>query len=380
MEGALPQGTRLGHCEIHRVLGRGGGGISYLAYDAHLEREVVIKEHFPPMLCLRTPGAAEVQPVSPEGYERSLLSFCREARILAGLNHPGVVKVYDIFQACGTAYMVMEYVEGERLGDWLPAHAEEVQGVTLVLLQILAALGYLHAHEVLHRDLKPSNIIIRDDAQPVLIDFGAAMLGTPPTTITLVGTPGYAAPEQFQQHGQVGPWSDVYALAHSFGKLLPIKSLRRYPRRFVSSLKRAGEDDIDHRYVSAADWAGALRHGQNGACRVLLMLTGAFLLGAMCVWVLYQSPEAVGGPHADDKPAVPTVSPYTAAERKIIQERMQNLLRLQYRETLEREAENYGYTGGDDRRAWIDAKVEEWVRKMQSQTQELMERHVEPVD
>ena len=378
MEGALPQGTRLGHCEIRRVLGRGGGGISYLAYDAHLEREVVIKEHFPPMLCLRTPGAAEVQPVSPDGYERSLLSFCREARILAGLNHPGVVKVYDIFQACGTAYMVMEYVEGERLGDWLPPHAPEVQGVMLVLQRILEALGYLHAHEVLHRDIKPSNIIIREDAQPVLIDFGAAMLGTPPTTITLVGTPGYAAPEQFQQHGRVGPWSDLYALAHSMGKLLPGKVLRRYPRRFVCALKRAGVDDIDRRYACAADWVGALRNPQSNACRLLLLLAGAFLLGVVCVGALLQSPDAVVMPHADDEPAVVPVSLYTEAEKNTIRERMQKILRLQYREALERDAENYGYTGEGDRRAWIDAKVEEWVRQMQHQTQELMERQVVP--
>ena len=385
MEGALPQGTRLGHCEIRRVLGRGGGGISYLAYDAHLAREVVIKEHFPPMLCLRIPGTAEVQPVSPDGYERSLLSFCREARILAGLNHPGVVKVYDIFQACGTAYMVMEYVEGERLGVWLPAHAAEVQGVTQTLQQILAALGYLHAHEVLHRDIKPSNIIIRDDTQPVLIDFGAAMLGTPPTTITLVGTPGYAAPEQFQQHGRVGPWSDLYALAHSFGKLLPGKELRRYPRRFVCSLKRAGVDDIDRRYTCAADWMGALLNQQNNACRMLLLLAGAFLLGVVCVLAwgvlgLHQSPDAVVMPHADDKPAVLSVSPYTEVEKKSIQQRMQKILRLQYRETLERDAENYGYTGAGDRRAWIDAKVEEWVRQMQHHTQNLMEHHVVPAE
>ena len=375
---ALPPGTLLGHCELREVLGRGGGGISYLAYDAHLEREVVIKEHFPPTLCFRRPGDAVVHPVSDAGYERSLDAFCREARILAGVNHPGVVKVYDIFQACGTAYMVMEYVEGERFGDWLPAHAAEVQGVCAVLLQLLEALGYLHAHEVLHRDIKPSNIIIRDDAQPVLIDFGAAMLGTPPTTITLVGTPGYAAPEQFQQHGRVGPWSDLYALAHSFGKLLPVKVLRRYPRGFVRALKRAGEDDIDRRYVCAADWEGVLRNRQSGACRVMLF-SGTFLLGVLSViaWALLapqQKAAEVEPPHAEVEPA----AQYTDAEKTLIKERRQEIQRLRYREALERDAEKYGYTGEGDRRAWIDAKVEEWVRQMQHQTQELMERQVVP--
>lgn len=282
---ALPQGTLLGHCEIREVLGRGGGGISYLAYDAHLEREVVIKEHFPPTLCFRVPGEAAVQPVSADGYERSLAAFCREARILAGVNHPGVVRVHDIFQACGTAYMMMEYVEGERLTDWLPAHAAETTAVTAVLLHLLAALDWLHAREVLHRDIKPSNIIIRPDGQPVLIDFGAAMLGTPPTTITLVGTPGYAAPEQFQQHGRVGPWSDLYALAHSYAKLLPGKVLRRYPRCFVRALRRAGEDDIECRFVSASAWAAVL---QKRGChtRGILPALVSFLLGvaSIAVW------------------------------------------------------------------------------------------------
>ena len=94
-----------------------------------------------------------VQHVSSVGYERSFAAFCREARILAGVNHPGVVKVHDIFQACGTAYMVMEYVEGARLTEWLPEHADDSASVTAVLNQLLEALGYLHAHDVLHRDI-----------------------------------------------------------------------------------------------------------------------------------------------------------------------------------------------------------------------------------
>ncbi len=283
---ALPPGTLLGHCEVREVLGRGGGGISYRAYDAHLEREVVIKEHFPPTLCFRVPGEAMVQHVTSDGYERSIAAFCREARILAGVNHPGVVKVHDIFQACGTAYMVMEYVEGARLTEWLPEHADDSASVTAVLNQLLEALGYLHAHDVLHRDIKPSNIIIRTGNHPVLIDFGAAMLGTPPTTITLVGTPGYAAPEQFQQHGKVGPWSDLYALAHSFSKLIPRRNLRKYPRCFVSSLMKASRPDWEQRLSSATEWAALL---QKRPCRWFSILgcliACALLVGFCYVWL-----------------------------------------------------------------------------------------------
>lgn len=280
--GALPQGTWLGHCEIRSVLGRGGGGISYLAYDAHLEREVVIKEHFPPTLCYRLAGEADVRPVSGEGYERSLSSFCREARILAGLNHPGIVKVYDIFQAAGTACMVMEFVGGESLSEWLPRHAEDMRLVSDVLSRLLSALGYLHANEVLHRDIKPSNIIIRADAQPVLIDFGAAMLGTPPTTITLVGTPGYAAPEQFQPHGKVGPWTDLFGLAQSFLRHLPQDALKLYPRSFVHALQKACKPAPEDRFSHSAAWLDAVsKKGTNfwlhsAAIVVFLLLIALF--------------------------------------------------------------------------------------------------------
>lgn len=286
----LPARTLLGHCEIRRILGQGGGGISYLAYDAHLEREVVIKEHFPPSLCFRAPGTAEVQAIQVEPYNRSLAAFCREARILAGLNHPGIVKVHDIFQAAGTAYMVMEYVDGARLTEWLPEHAGEVEHVTSVLENLLEALSYLHGNEVLHRDIKPSNIIIRTGNQPVLIDFGAAMLGTPPTTITLVGTPGYAAPEQFQQHGKVGAWSDLYALAHSFAKHIPAQSLRRYPRSFVEGLRKAAVQDWEHRTASAAEWKAQLQKRRSRWWIGLAGLVAGGLLATGC-WVWMSSDE-----------------------------------------------------------------------------------------
>ena len=125
----LPERAVLGSCEIRAVLGQGGGGISYLAYDRALEREVVIKEHFPMGLCLRPEGCAEVEPLDEGLYNRALATFCREARILAGLNHPNVVKVHDIFEGSGTAYLVMEYVEGSTLKEWLPSHAGDVEAV-----------------------------------------------------------------------------------------------------------------------------------------------------------------------------------------------------------------------------------------------------------
>ena len=321
---ALPLGTLLGHCEVREVLGRGGGGISYRAYDAHLEREVVIKEHFPPTLCFRVPGEAMVQHVTSDGYERSIAAFCREARILAGVNHPGVVKVHDIFQACGTAYMVMEYVEGARLTEWLPEHADDSGSVMSVLNQLLEALGYLHSHDVLHRDIKPSNIIIREGKQAVLIDFGAAMLGTPPTTITLVGTPGYAAPEQFQQHGKVGPWSDLYALAHSFSKLIPPQRLRRYPRRFVSSLRKSEMQDWEQRTKSAAEWRMLLQKRSYCWLTVLIWIFAGGLLMCACYVLLHADNSLRAEDSRDYSLRVPSVDLESTVLSSESLDRMQN--------------------------------------------------------
>lgn len=298
------------------MLGQGGGGISYLAFDRQLEREVVIKEHFPQDLCRRFPGSAEVQPTDAAGYARSLHHFCREARILAGLNHPGIVKVYDIFQASDTAYMVMEYVEGESLATWLAAHAGNARMVQGVLVNLLAALEYAHGCEVFHRDVKPSNIVVRGDDFPVLIDFGVARLGLPETTtLTLVGSPGYAPPEQYLPHGNIGPWSDLYALAYCFLACIPADLLKRYPKRFVQSLHRAANPDIALRFSSAAAWRAQLRptrHLQYAAWGVLglCMLAGAAVLGGWLMQGVSEPP-----PPASTAPE-PVAEPKVQAEDK----------------------------------------------------------------
>lgn len=255
----LPPHTLLGSCELCCVLGRGGGGISYLAYDTVLQRSVVVKEHFPAGLCTRRKGCAEVEPLE-ESYGQSLAIFCREARLLADLNHPNVVKVYDIFEASGTAYIIMDYVEGRTLANWLPVHAADFPSVRALLCRLLHTLDYLHHNNVLHRDVKPSNIIVRPDGEPMLLDFGAAHSGAVCRTLTAVGSPGYAAPEQFSPHGRCGPWSDLYGLAQSFLQLLPEDLRRRYPRSFMTPLLQAAQPEPEARPQSAAAWLGAMRH------------------------------------------------------------------------------------------------------------------------
>ena len=270
---ALPVKTVLGNYEIRSVLGQGGGGISYLAFDHSLEREVVIKEHFPVGLCHRAANSAEVQPEDEELYTRSLHIFCKEARILAGLNHPNVVKVHDIFEGTGTAYLLMEYIEGCTLKDYLPQHAENIEDTQYILEQLLHTLHYLHGNSIVHRDIKPSNIIIRGNGQPVIIDFGSAHLGTIDHTLTPVGSPGFAAPEQFSPGGRVGAWSDLFALANCFLHLIPENHKQNYSQNFLKTLQKAASPEIDARYADAEYWLQALAPARSKArIRILNLL------------------------------------------------------------------------------------------------------------
>jgi len=283
MKAGLPKHTVLGSCELRCVLGRGGSGISYLAYDSVLDRPGVIKEHFPIGLCIRPKGEAEVQATDEELYERSLATFCHEARLLAGMNHPNVVKVHDIFEASGTAYIMMDYAEGQMLQDWLPTHAEDFPAVRELLCQLLQTLDYLHSNNLLHRDVKPSNIVVREDNKPVLLDFGSAHVGVANYTLTAVGSPGFAAPEQFSPHGRCGPWSDLYGLAHSFLHLLPEEKRKRYPRNFMRPLTQAAMAEPKDRPQNAIQWLNAINRFPG---KLAVWIVGGTLIAALSAWLL----------------------------------------------------------------------------------------------
>lgn len=288
---ALPPNTMLGNYKLLSVLGHGGGGISYLAYDSALEREVVLKEHFPFGLSRRGVNSAEVLAEDTELYAQSLAVFCKEARILAALNHPNVVKVHDIFEGAGTAYLVMEYVEARTLKDYLQEQAANVQEVQRVLINLLHTLHYLHDNKIIHRDIKPGNILIKENGHPVIIDFGAAHLGTINHTLTPVGSPGYAAPEQFSPSGRVGPWSDLFALAQCFIHHLPNAQKERYPKSFIKSLQKAASAEVTERFATATDWLRHLAPGQKKAHTTLLLLILCLLIIILAA-ILYRHPHS----------------------------------------------------------------------------------------
>ena len=270
---ALAVGTRLGGYEILAVLGRGGFGITYQAYDPSLNKVVAIKEYLPGEFAMRTTDS-RVGPTSEADvadYQWGLARFVDEARTLARFDHPHVNRVYRFFEANGTAYMVLEYVEGEVLSARLrQAGRLTEREVTQLLADVLSGLEEVHGAGYVHRDLKPGNLMVRPDGRVVILDFGAARqaVGQRSKSITSILTPGYAPIEQYDTKAEdVGPWSDIYALGMvayrcvsglGDGDLPDAVTRSRHIHKGVADLTPAatlGKGRHDGRLLEGIDWA-----------------------------------------------------------------------------------------------------------------------------
>lgn len=281
---ALPQNIELGPYRIIRKIGQGGFGITYLALCEQNGEQFVIKENMPTFYAYRDDNTLTVHPHDePEtinNYAHTLSRFVQEARTLARLHHPNIVRVVQAFEALGTAYYVMPYVEGKELQEAIPPMPDEAW-FSPILRAILEALAYLHSQNLLHRDLKPGNILLRNDGTPILIDFGTARAMESGRSATMVGTPGYTPVEQITTGGKCGPWTDIYALgatcyrvitgerpADSFDRMgdtdpyIPLVNrpeLReRFSRRFLKCIDTALAIHAKHRWQSAEEWLHAL--------------------------------------------------------------------------------------------------------------------------
>ena len=233
----LQQGSTLqgGRYKIERVLGQGGFGITYLAVQSGLERKVAIKEFFMKDLCNRDGSTSHVT-LGTEGSRETVArfreKFLKEARNIARLNHPHIVRIYDIFEENGTAYYVMEYAEGGSLADLLKRKGcLSEPDATRYILQVAEALAYIHAENMNHLDVKPANILLNDRNEAVLIDFGLskqydALTGGQTSTTPVGISEGYAPMEQYKQGGvsEFSPETDIYALGATFFKLLTGKT------------------------------------------------------------------------------------------------------------------------------------------------------------
>ncbi len=218
----LPPDTAIGGYRVIRRLAAGGFGVVYLAVDGDGQK-VAIKEYLPSSLATRSPGelAPKVPPEKLSLYRLGLTSFFEEGRALAQISHASVVSVLNFFRENETVYMVMHYLEGASLQDFIvTARDLKTQKVfresTIRSLfdEVLRGLRIVHQHKMLHLDIKPANIFITDDNKAVLIDFGAAreVLSKEGNFIRPMYTPGFAAPEMYRRDSSMGPWTDIYAI------------------------------------------------------------------------------------------------------------------------------------------------------------------------
>lgn len=218
---ALPPGYQLQGYEIKKLLSSGGFSFVYVARDLEQHTTVAIKEYLPNILALRQSGDQVRVPTNETvaGFRFGLKCFFEEGRALANIDHRNIVRVLNFFRANETVYMVMQYERGKSLQEVILSKDEPMPEANLrsIFSQLLNGLREVHAQKLLHLDIKPANIYIRNDGSPVLLDFGSARMALAEDSGKLPPsyTPGFAAPEQYRHHKELGPWSDVYGVGAS---------------------------------------------------------------------------------------------------------------------------------------------------------------------
>ncbi|MDO8976574.1 protein kinase [Reyranella sp.] len=260
---ALPVGTRLGDYRLDALIGHGGFGITYRAFDTQLAKFVAIKEYMPVEFATRradgqvAPRGSRFADDFTWGRER----FLDEARALARFRHVHIVPVLRYFEANGTAYTVMEFEDGHSVAQLLrqPGRRLQPDEIRRLAEGMLSGLGAVHAQGFLHRDIKPSNVIVRRDGVPILIDFGAARqaMGGRTRTLTSILTPQYAPIEQYAMDGKQGPWTDIYATAavlhHTISGSAPPEAVSRVGTDPYRPLVATHADRFDPSMLSAID-------------------------------------------------------------------------------------------------------------------------------
>lgn len=291
IEGLQPGAKLLrGQYEILRYLSNGGFGITYLARDS-LERDVVIKECFPGALCRRNGDLVEPNDPSYKDDLRSIIDlFIQEARNHARLVHPNIVDVHQVFEDNDTAYIAMDLIRGCDLLDYVenPDNDGGPDFIVQVTEKMLSAVSFIHQSGMLHRDISPDNILIDENGDPILIDFGAAReqaANKSAALLTLrVIKDGYSPHEFYVRGAEQGPSSDLYVLAatlyHAISGERPIDGQNRlnafnngqddpytplagrfegYPEGFLEAIDKAMEVHATDRLQSALDWLRMFR-------------------------------------------------------------------------------------------------------------------------
>lgn len=256
----LPVDTILhGRYLLGSVLGEGGFGITYIAFDLVAQGAVAIKEYFPVGLASRDVEAASGQQVlvmpgeAGMHFRNGLRRFSQEAENLSRFQElPGIVAIRDFFSENGTAYLVMDFIEGQSLKQYMQWYQRDKGGepmeytVALALMEpVMGSLAQIHGAGIIHRDVSPDNILVDKEGQVTLIDFGAARAEVSMPvyrSVTVMVKHGYAPEEQYRTHGSQGPWTDVYALSatlyHMISGTLPMEAVERLYRDELIPLKK----------------------------------------------------------------------------------------------------------------------------------------------
>jgi len=258
--------------QLGRVLGAGGFGLTYLGWDTALDKPVAIKEYLPNDLAVRAANHSVVAKSGgdEDNFRWGLARFLDEARTLAKFKHPNIVSVYRHIEAHGTAYIVMEFVEGETFGAYLKRVGKPTETyLRAILIALLDGLAEVHRVGFMHRDIKPGNIILNTAGAPVLVDFGSARqeVGGRSRSITSVVTPGYAPIEQYSTRGKQGPWTDLYALGavayRAVTGAAPLDATERVRDDDMPPAVEAARGQYSAALLRAIDWALAVDEGQR---------------------------------------------------------------------------------------------------------------------
>ena len=300
----LLPGTSLFHGQyrITRFINSGGFGITYLAKDS-LDRDVVIKECFSSTFCRRTETRVRARSQSTrDQMARIVKSFLNEARSLAGLKHPNIVGVHQVFEDNDTAYMALDYIRGHDLLEVIDEKKAVLSPDQIVTItgKLVSAIAYIHGRGLLHCDISPDNIFLNTEDEPILIDFGAARRSAAGEALKYSGLSvvkdGYSPHELYAAGGNSGPWSDIYSLAASLYHAItgrapdncqtrlaamaekrpdPCRPLAGrmagYPAGFLESIDRAMAVVPAARFQRAEDWQRCLPQPEPKDRKVVLL-------------------------------------------------------------------------------------------------------------
>ena len=300
---ALPAGYTLQEYRIEAMLGVGGFGLTYLAHDGNLNTKVAIKEYLPADFAVRSedqsvePKTASVQ----ESFAWGLKRFLEESRTLASFRHPNIVRVMRFFEANRTAYMVMEFIAGKPLNEWVKTCTTlDEAGLTRIAAPLLDGLEVIHQAGYLHRDIKPPNIFIRDDNSPILIDFGSARMKiNADQNLTAIVSPGFSPLEQYHVHGKQGAWTDLYSLAGVLYWLVtgkkPFEAAAREREDTMPSAVAIGRRGYySEKFLAAIDWA--LKPCEQDRPQSVAEFRAALIAGAPAVRDAAPLPENIVSP------------------------------------------------------------------------------------